>query len=100
MTHDHKNQGVLFRNHRKEADRHADYTGSANIDGLAFWINAWCNESKAGVKYLSLRFKPKQPANVGVNNATISRDLQNATKSVAKSNTAPVVPNVDDDFPW
>jgi hypothetical protein len=62
MKHDN-NRDTLFKNSEKEVATHPDYKGTANIDGEEFWLNAWLNESKAGLKYLSLRFKPKQPAN-------------------------------------
>lgn len=57
--------GSLFKNDRKEKDMHADYRGSALIDGDEFWLDAWINESNSGVKYMSLKFKLKdqqQPA--------------------------------------
>ena len=58
------NSGSLFRNADKEDDSHADYNGSALIDGQEFWINGWINEIKsgqmAGKTYLNLKFKPKQ----------------------------------------
>ena len=53
----------MFKNTEKEVATHPDYKGTANIGGEEFWLNGWLNESKAGLKYLSLRFKPKQPAN-------------------------------------
>jgi hypothetical protein len=51
--------GSLFKNDRKEKDTHADYRGSALIDGDEYWIDAWLNESSSGVKYMSLKFKVK-----------------------------------------
>lgn len=60
------NSGALFRNDKKETDKHPDYTGSAMIDGSEYFLSAWLNESKHGVKYMSLSFKDKdysgQPA--------------------------------------
>ena len=53
------NSGALFRNDKKEQPNHADYNGSAMIDGVEFWLNAWIKESKAGRKYMSLSFRPK-----------------------------------------
>jgi hypothetical protein len=53
----------LFKNAEKKVATHPDYKGTANIGGEESWLSAWLNESKAGLKYLSLRFKPKHPAN-------------------------------------
>jgi hypothetical protein len=52
--------GSLFKNTRKEADTHADYNGSALINGVEYFLDAWINEPKGGGdKYMSVKFKPK-----------------------------------------
>ena len=58
--YDNTNRGSLFRNDRKTADTHADYTGSLNVDGQEFWLNAWLKESKTGQKFFSLSVRPKE----------------------------------------
>lgn len=58
--YDDTNRGSLFKNDRKTADTHADYTGSLNVNGQEFWINAWLKESKAGTKFMSLSVRPKE----------------------------------------
>jgi hypothetical protein len=52
--------GSLFRNERKEADTHPDYKGSALINGVEHWLDAWINTAKDGGKYMSLKLKPKE----------------------------------------
>ena len=54
--------GVLFRNERKESDRHPDYKGSAQVAGVQYWLSAWINTSKAGQKYMALKLSPKDAA--------------------------------------
>ena len=54
QQYDNTNRGVLFKNSRKETERHPDYTGAINIEGTDFWLSAWVQESKKGEKYLSL----------------------------------------------
>jgi hypothetical protein len=58
--YDNTNRGSLFKNDRKTADTHADYTGSINVNGQEFWLNAWLKESKSGGKFFSLSVRPKE----------------------------------------
>jgi hypothetical protein len=60
MAYDKTNRGVLFKNNDKESPKHADYKGNVNVNGEEFWLDAWVNESKAGMKYMSLLLKPKK----------------------------------------
>jgi hypothetical protein len=54
------NSGSLFRNDRKEEDNHPDHTGTCNIDGKEYYINAWVKEGRnGGKKFFSMSFKPK-----------------------------------------
>ena len=61
MAYEQKdNTGSLFKNDRKETDSHPDYKGSALLNGVDHWLDAWINESANGTKYMSLKFKPKE----------------------------------------
>ena len=57
--YDNTNRGSLFKNNRKENEKHADYNGSINVDGHDFWLNAWLKTDKNGNKYMSLSVKRK-----------------------------------------
>lgn len=58
------NTGSLFRNDNRTQDTHAHARGSAFIEGVEYFIDAWTNVDKKGNKYQALKFKRKnnQPA--------------------------------------
>lgn len=58
---DNNMRGVLFKNDRKESDNHPDYKGSAEVDGVEYWIAAWIKTGKKG-KFMSLSFTEKEEA--------------------------------------
>lgn len=57
--YDNTNSGALFKNERKETEKHADYRGSLNVDGTDYWVSSWIKTSKNGQKFMSLSVKRK-----------------------------------------
>lgn len=55
------NSGAMFVNDKKESEKHPDRKGSAIVDGIAYWVSGWINESAGGQKYMSLKFTKKEP---------------------------------------
>lgn len=56
---DNRSRGVLFKNDRKSAENHPDYTGSyTDADGREFFLDAWVREGAKG-KFFSIRTKEK-----------------------------------------
>ncbi len=54
-------QGSLFKNKRKETEKHPDYNGSITINGVEHWLSAWLKTAQSGEKYMSLSLgKPKE----------------------------------------
>ena len=54
------NRGILFRNDKKTDEKHPDYSGSINFNGVDCWLSGWIKESKEGKKFFSLSVKPKE----------------------------------------
>lgn len=51
--YDDTNRGVLFKNERKQQDKHPDYTGKINVGGTEYKLAAWIREGNKG-KFMSL----------------------------------------------
>jgi hypothetical protein len=59
MAYEQKdNSGTLFRNDRKEQEKHPDRKGEALIDGVPYWVAGWIKKGKSG-DFLSLAFTKK-----------------------------------------
>ena len=58
--YDNTNRGILFKNDKRETEKHPEYTGSINFNGVDCWLNAWVMTSKEGKKYFSLSVRPKE----------------------------------------
>jgi hypothetical protein len=54
--------GVLFKNNKKETEKHPDYKGEAIVDGVECWLAGWINDNEKVGKYMSLKFTPKEEA--------------------------------------
>lgn len=60
--YDNNMTGALFKNDRKENDKHPDYRGNCEIDGKKLFVSGWLRKSRAGETFMSLRFtKPERP---------------------------------------
>lgn len=54
------NRGALYRNRKKESEKHPDYNGQINVNGVDYWLSAWLKESKTGEKFFSMSVRPKE----------------------------------------
>lgn len=63
MAYDNSNSGALFKNDDKSSEKHPDYKGSLNVNGVDYWLSSWLKTSKAGAKYMSLSVTPKNANN-------------------------------------
>ena len=77
QQYDNTNRGALFRNNRKEQDSHPDHTGSINIDGKEYYLNAWIKTSQNGNKFFSLSVKPKDENQAWKSNPSQSAGIKN-----------------------
>ena len=62
MAYDNTNRGAIWKNEKKEKDTHPDFTGSLDVDGKAYWVNAWKRKPDDKPNSPALRFtvRPKE----------------------------------------
>jgi hypothetical protein len=75
--YDNTNSGMMARNENRKSDRHPEFSGSINVEGVDYWLSAWVNEGRPGgkmegKKYFSIKINPKE-ANVRGNVAGAGR---------------------------
>jgi hypothetical protein len=60
---DRTNRGALFKNDRKTKDTQPGYTGTLNVDGVEYFLDAWVKEGQKGKFFsVSVKRKEQQPA--------------------------------------
>jgi uncharacterized protein (DUF736 family) len=84
MAYDNEMRGVLFKNNKKNTEKHPDYNGTIQINGVEYWLAAWIRTPKpGGQKFMALRVNPKDE------------------QQQAPASSAPVDPAyVEDDIPF
>ena len=69
MEYDNNNTGVLFRNETATPENKQPYmTGKCEVNGKEMQVAGWMKESKAGKKFLSLKFQEPQAREVVASN--------------------------------
>ncbi len=60
MAYDNTNRAVLFKNENKTTEKHPDYSGSLNFEGVECFLDAWVKTAESGRKFMSLSVKRKE----------------------------------------
>jgi len=58
--YDNTNRGSIWKNDKKETDKHPDFTGTLNVDGHDYWVSAWKRKEGASDKAPALSFSVKK----------------------------------------
>lgn len=95
------NRGTLFPNDKKESEKHPDYKGDFNIDGVNYWISAWEKEGKRGT-FISFSVEKKKAPDVNkmADQRAASEEFQRPQHKAGTQ--APPLPfdQFDDDIPF
>jgi hypothetical protein len=70
--YDNNNQVAIWKNDKRETDRHPHFKGTGEIDGVEYWVSGWKRDPEGNPKSpaLKLRFQRKDEAhNDGVKKA-------------------------------
>lgn len=78
MTQQYDNNftGCLFKNNKDGNEKRPDYRGSAEVNGVKYWVSAWIQTPKAGGdKFMSMKYEAQvkadeKPAAPGVGPGT------------------------------
>lgn len=59
--YDNNNRGVLFKNDYKKEEKHPDYTGTAEVEGVQKSMSAWIKKRDDGRSFMSIAFSEPRP---------------------------------------
>lgn len=94
MAYDNTNRGSIWKNKKmREGKQDADFTGSLNVNGVEYWVNAWKRKEDASPDApslsFSIRLKDEQPQREVPPGAAKRRDPISTGR-----------PDMDDDIPF
>lgn len=86
MTQQYDNNltGVLFKNDKGDNEKRPDYKGSAEIEGVHYWVSSWIRDGAKG-KFMSMKYEKKE---------------QQPTGSKPAPQQGAPAPDFDDDLPF
>lgn len=87
QQYDNNLSGVLFKNDKGDNEKRPDYKGSAEIEGVHYWVSAWIRDGAKG-KFMSMKYEKKEQQ------AAASKPQQAAPKPT------PDFDSFDDDIPF
>lgn len=59
QQYDNNLSGVLFKNDKGDNEKRPDYKGSAEIEGVHYWVSAWIRDGAKG-KFMSMKYEKKE----------------------------------------
>lgn len=56
QEYNNNNRGAVWKNDKKDTDKHPDFTGELNVEGVTYWVSAWKRKPDASDKAPALSF--------------------------------------------
>ena len=102
QQYDKTNTFAIFVNDRKEAgSKQPDRTGTINVDGVEYFMDAWLGKTQAGATYLQGKVKRKDKQPNAPQQQHAPRQAQPApARQSAPASTGSGFDSMDDDIPW
>jgi hypothetical protein len=99
--YDNTNRGSIWKNEKKESDKHPDFTGSLNVGGVEYWVSAWKRKEGAAAKAPALSFsvKPKdEQRSASMMTSAEIRESRRAPDPISSGHTRNA--DMDDEIPF
>lgn len=95
--YDDTNRGQIWMNDKKETEKHPDFKGSINVEGIEYWVSAWKRKPDANPKAPALSFS--------IQKKEVPEEVRQAAQHsnhgrAAQSNPDRPTDNFDDDIPF
>ena len=58
--YDDTNRGAIWRNTKKDTEKHPDFTGHINIEGVEYWLSGWQKKPGDAERAPVVRFQVKR----------------------------------------
>ena len=55
--YDNNNQGAIWKNEKRETDKHPHFKGDATVNGIEYWVSAWERDPNGNPKAPELKFR-------------------------------------------
>lgn len=88
QEYDNENRGSIWKNEKKETEKHPDFTGSLNVNGQEFWVSAWKRRPDQSDKAPALSFSIK------------AKDGQSVSAQPKTSKTNDQIEDIESDIPF
>ena len=89
--YDNTNRGSVWKNDKKETEKHPDFTGSVNVEGKEYWVSGWKRRPDQSDKAPALSFSLK---------AKDESVPAKQSEAPASSGTGSKVDDFEDDIPF
>lgn len=100
-TYSNVNRGSIWPNKKKRPDKQdADFTGSINVNGVEYWLNAWKRKEGASPDAPSLSFtvRPKDAQSSQQDAPTSQRAAPRKSDPISSGRS--LKEDMDDDIPF